>query len=84
MDKEPQIEEEESSWAVVDSDGEIVKGGFASEENARAWMDTDAGKDILAKKGSGSYDVEQQTGFELSSEETDGGLAEEDNGESEE
>ena len=64
--------EEESLWAVVDSNGEIVKGGFNSEEDARAWMDTPEGKEILAKRGS-SFDVELRTGSELSAEEADDG-----------
>ena len=83
VDEEPQIEEE-NPWAVVDSDGEVVKGRFASEEDARAWMDTPAGKEILAKRGRGSYDVEQQTGFGLSSEEVDSGMPDEDDDENEE
>ncbi len=67
------LAQEESLWAVVDSDGEVVKGGFASEEDARAWMDTAAGKEALAKRGSSGYDVEPQEEIELSAEEMDGG-----------
>lgn len=63
--------EEENLWAIVDSDGEVVKGGFDNEEDARAWMDTEEGKKVLAKKGSSSYDVEPQTGLELPAEDAD-------------
>lgn len=77
MELEELQAEEELPWAVIDSDGEVTKGGFKSEEDARAWMDTSAGKEVLAKRG-GSFDVEQQTNFDAAAEEADGAQPEED------
>lgn len=67
MNLEPEGEmrrlEEESPWAVVDQTSEIVKGGFSSEDDARAWMDTPEGKKTLVERG-GSYDIEQREAFQ--------------------
>jgi hypothetical protein len=63
--------EDETIWAVISAESEVVKGGFKTEDDARAWMDTDNGKKLLAKIGSNGYDVESQAGFGTSSDEAE-------------
>ena len=62
----------ESIWAVLDSDGNVIKKGFESEEVAEIWTTSEDGKKAVEKAG-GTFSVEELTDEDRNVEEEDEG-----------